>query len=398
MRVCDLTYAYNEVSGGIRTYIDAKRAYLRERTDWHHLLVIPGAEDGFEQEGRLAVCRVASPVLPGSAPYRLILRPDKVLAALRRFRPDVIELGSLYTLPWMAFRYRRERPDCACVGFYHTDLPSAYVQPVAAKLLGDYAGAQAYRLAAAYTRALYRRCDAVVTASPALREKLDALSVPGAHVIPLGVDLDTFHPARRSADVRARFGADKRSLLLIYAGRFDVEKRALLLVDAFKKLPPSLEARLLLVGQGPLQSRLEAAAASTERLFVLPFQQDKAELARLLASSDVYLAANPHETFGLSVVEAQACGLPVVGVRAGALIERVPPSVGVLVAPDDAGAMARAITSLAAEDRKALGARARSLVEAHFGWDATFEQLFELYEAAREQAKASFSPNRAPGT
>ncbi|NNF04723.1 MAG: glycosyl transferase group 1, partial [Rhodothermales bacterium] len=57
MHLCDLTYAYNEYSGGIRTYIEAKRAYVREQTDWKHLLIIPGAEDSVETDGRLTVCR-----------------------------------------------------------------------------------------------------------------------------------------------------------------------------------------------------------------------------------------------------------------------------------------------------------------------------------------------------
>lgn len=388
MTVCDLTYAYNEVSGGIRTYIDAKRAYLREHTNWKHLLVIPGKRDGFWREGRLMVRRIRSPVLPGSAPYRLILRPGKVLSALRQARPGLIELGSLYTLPWMAFRYRKQHP-CAVFGFYHTDLPSAYVRPAVGAWLGERAGTWAFRLTAGYVRALYARCDATVTASPALQEKLTDLGLPDPYNISLGVDLETFHPRRRSEAAREKFGVEEGDLLMIYAGRFDTEKRVLMMVDALRQLPSSLNAALALVGQGPLEDRLRAEARTTPGLHVVPFQRDKRALARLLASADVYLAANPHETFGLSVVEAQACGLPVVGVEAGALIERVPPDVGALGAADDAEAMACNVAALARSGAlREKGRTARALVEERFSWTSTFDQLFSYYRRHARQERS----------
>ncbi|PSQ75648.1 MAG: glycosyl transferase group 1 [Bacteroidetes bacterium QH_8_67_23] len=390
MTVCDLTYAYNEVSGGIRTYIDAKRRYIRDHTDWRHLLIIPGAEDAFSQNGRLATRRIRSPVLPGAAPYRLIWRVDKVLRALRRRRPDLIELGSLYTLPWAAFYYRRHHPSCRVVGFYHTDLPSVYVRPVVSQWLGERAGTAAFRLAARYVRALYGRCDATVTASPALREKLAATGVHGAHCISLGVNLETFHPRRRSTALRRRFGVEDDGLLLVYAGRFDTEKRVRMLVEVLEHLPGHLPtqhlsagappASLVLAGQGPLEEELRQKAQSTPGLHVVPFVKDKKELARLLASADGYLAGNPNETFGLSVVEAQACGLPVVGVGAGALVERVPEAVGALGPVDDPEAMARNVARLVSEGAlRERGERARALVEDRFSWTRTFDQITALY-------------------
>jgi alpha-1,6-mannosyltransferase len=390
MTVCDLTYAYNEVSGGIRTYVDAKRAYIRDHTDWRHLLIIPGAEDSFSREGRLAVRRIRSPVIPGSAPYRLIWRVGEVARVLARRRPDLIELGSLYTLPWTAFYHRRRHPSCAVVGFYHTDLPSAYVWPVVRDWLGERAGRTAFRLTARYVRALYGRCDTTITASSALQDKLEATGVGRPACIPLGVDLGTFHPDRRSASVRTRFGVDSENgaggLLMTYAGRFDTEKRVRMMVEALRRLPALLpedapSPALALTGQGPLEDELREQAQTLPGLHVVPFVNDKRELARLLASADVYLAGNPDETFGLSVVEAQACSLPVVGVEAGALIERVPPEVGALGPVDDAGAMAQNVARLAQDGAlEEKGRNGRALVEEHFSWTNTFDQVTALYE------------------
>ncbi|NNF03697.1 MAG: glycosyltransferase [Rhodothermales bacterium] len=380
MHLCDLTYAYNEYSGGIRTYIEAKRAYVREQTDWKHLLIIPGAEDSVETDGRLTVCRIKSPVIPGSAPYRMVLRLGKVTSLLRQFRPDAIELGSLYTLPWAAFSYRRRHP-VALHCFYHTDLPSVYVEPAVRKLLGRRAGRVAFGMASAYMRALLRRYDATVTASPAVRDKLIEAGFENTHFVPLGVNLDTFNPVHRDESFRASLGATENDIVMIYAGRFDSEKRVLVMVEAMKNLNENNSVTLVLVGQGPLENELRETAARSARLKLIPYQQEKASLARMYASADVYLAGNPHETFGLSVVEAQASGLPVVGVRSGALVERVSPENGVLVEPDSARAMADGVrTLLNAEVRREKSRAARRHVEEHFSWSATFRKLFPLYE------------------
>ncbi len=71
---------------------------------------------------------------------------------------------------------------------------------------------------------------------------------------------------------------------------------------------------LVLVGGGPHQARLEELARERPRLTLLPFVKDRGELARLYASADFYLATGPGETFGLSIAEALACGLPGVAV------------------------------------------------------------------------------------
>lgn len=99
----------------------------------------------------------------------------------------------------------------------------------------------------------------------------------------------------------------------------------------------------------------------------------------MLASADVYVTAGPHETFALSVIEAQAAGLPVVGVDAGALHDRVPEGLGYLGPTDDPAAMADNIV-LAAAERQAISARARAHVEARFGWDNTIRRLLACYE------------------
>ena len=386
MKICDLTQSYAETGGGVRTYLHAKRRYLLERTDHDHVLIVPGSDDDVRPDGRSTTYRVGSPPVPGSPAYRLLLRSDKVLRILDRERPDVIEVHCTYNLPWTALWHRRDHAT-AVVGFCMTDLGTAYVEPAVSGALGERAGRAARRLTDRYTRALYSRCDATVAISSEMARGLQERGVSGARWIPLGVELDRFRPLDRDdtrrAAVRAELGAAPDDLLLVYAGRLDSEKRPDFVLDAFEGLPARFPAVLVLAGEGPLRDALAERSRNDDRVHIRPFIRDRDELAQLLGSADAYVSGMPHETFGLSVVEAQACGLPVIGVRSGAMTERVVEGRnGVLVPPDEPAAMTRALLDLGLDRPRlrAMGEAGRRHVEDRFSWDRTFRDLLALYD------------------
>ncbi len=413
MRFCDLTMAYNETSGGIRTYLDAKRKYLLEHTSHHHILIVPAAYDSIEQTGRAITVHVASPTIPGFEPYRMFLRPDKIERALEQFAPDCVELGSVYVCPWVAFNYRdiasAEGRHPIVGGFFHTDVPEAYVgsplrhtlaatfghlwEPL--KWLGEMMADAAESAVATYIQSVFLRCDLRIAPSVEQAARLEGYGVNRVNVVPLGVDLEHFHPSQRSEEVRKRFGAGRDDLILLYAGRLMEEKRVTLLLEAFRRLPDRARFRLVIVGEGSLREELLRAAQEIENVFVLPYEKDPNAFACLLASADIYVTAGPHETFGLSVVEAQASGLPVVGVSAGALIERVPQGTGLLGPPDDQIAMRDNII-LAASERPQLAEGARKHVEEHFSWNRTFQRLISYYTQRFSCQREEPSPAAGP--
>jgi alpha-1,6-mannosyltransferase len=398
MKFCDITMAYNAKSGGIKTYIDEKRRFLRENTDYEHLLIVPGARDRVRRSGRTTTLTIKSPLLPGQDTYRFFLSPAKIKQALLEQAPDVVELGSYYTEPWAAFSYRRRLRemgrDCLLGAYFHTDVANAYVaapirataynwlQDVSEALasgvekLADVAATGAQR----YIRYIFSHCDLKFAASPSQAARLEEYGVGDVEIVPMGVDLRLFSPRRRSPDLRALQGADAATTVLMFAGRLCAEKRVLTLIKAFEALPADFPAHLWLMGDGPQRSDVEAAASCNPGIRVFDYESDRARFAALLASADVYVSAGPFETFAISVIEAQASGLPVVGVEAGALLERVLPGLGRLGPVDDAEAMANNIM-LAARDRSAASARARAHIADNFGWPNALGKLLACYEA-----------------
>jgi alpha-1,6-mannosyltransferase len=310
-----------------------------------------------------------------------LLRARAVCRALERFRPDLIECQDAYVLPWAALAHRKRHPETALVAAYMTDFPTVYVERPFRKFVGSPIAGALARICYAYCGALYPRFDAVFALSEnGGAAKLRSLGIDAVDVVPLGVEVGEFGPSRRDPRLRCKLGLSDGQPLLIYVGRLDGEKKPDVVVDAFRRLPPELGARLALIGEGPLKA--EIAALGDERIVMPGYVKDRAELARWLASADIYVSGMADETFGISIVEAQASGLPVVGVAAGAMIDRVTPEVGRLGPVGDAETMAANILDILHSNptRLSEAARAHAL---QFGWERSMETLFgRLYPAA----------------
>jgi alpha-1,6-mannosyltransferase len=163
-----------------------------------------------------------------------------------------------------------------------------------------------------------------------------------------------------------------------------------------RRLPRELCARLALIGEGPLKS--EIAALGDDRIIMPGYVKDRAELSRWLASADIYVSGMADETFGVSIIEAQASGLPVVGVAAGAMIDRVTAEVGRLGPVGDAAAMAANILDVLHADKAAMAQAARSHA-LQFSWEHSMEALFgRVYPAAmaHRTGEVATEPATAP--
>jgi alpha-1,6-mannosyltransferase len=394
---CDLTQSWSAVGGGVGTYLRAKRAHILENTPHRHLMILPSDRDWVERDGRATTVWIKSPHVPFSPNYRLLLRNRAVRDALEQFRPDAIECQDAYNLPWVALDHRKQHPHTALVAGYMTDFPTVYAERPFSKTLGAAVGRAAARLCYNYCGRLYRQFDAVYALSNhGGGNTLRSLGVEPVHILPLGVELEAFGPEKRDADLRRELGLADHQPLLIYVGRLDIEKRPDIVVEAFRRLPSDLGAKLVILGQGPQREQFEALG--DPRILTPGFVNDRPSLARWLASSDIYVSAMPNETFGVSVIEAQASGLPVVGVAAGAMLERVLPGMGRLGPVADPDAMAANILKVWQDDPRGTGARARAHVAGEFSWKHSMDVLFgEVLPAAfARRAAALGSTGPAP--
>ncbi len=378
MLLCDVTQGWSASGGGIGSYIRRKQSWIADNSDARHLLVVPGEEDRIVENGRFVRAEVRSPTLPHSPNYRFLLRNGAVREVFERFRPDLIETFDPYNLPWAALKHRKRHPETTVIAGYHTDFPRAHIGEF---FIHDFPlGGRAFaptsaRIADAYAGKLYRQFDNVFGLGSDSVERLRAVGVENVERMPLGADLSQFQPSRRKMEFRRKLGVPDDAPLLVYAGRLDREKRVAKVWEAFKLLPPELGAHLLILGQG--KWRDDRIADGTNGVLHMPGYLDNREaLGEALASSDIYVSAHPYETFGMSIVEAQAAGLPIVGVRSGAMIDRVPEGAGLLGPIDNPSAMAANIRKVWHGNRAAMGEAGRALVSERFTWQKTFDTLF----------------------
>jgi alpha-1,6-mannosyltransferase len=358
VHVVDTTLFYSPTSGGVKRYLSAKHAWIATHTPWQHTIVVPGRELRVERGG---VCTLPGCPVPGTFNYRLPLNPRRWTRLLDALEPTLIEAGDAFHPAWCGWRVAQRR-GIALVGFYHSNLP----QLAGRRFCGWFTEPVIRR----YLRVLYERCDVVFAPSRLMCEFLRELGV--AHTVhqPLGVDAGIFNPARRSTALRRWLGLPAGARVLVYAGRFAEEKNLPVLLQAFAQL--GAPYHLLLIGGG-------RRARPAPNVTMIPYRRDSLELAQWIASADALVHAGTKETFGLVIVEAMACGRPVVAARAGAFPELVDDTVGVLAEPDSGAGMAAAIAALYERDLDAVGLAARARVLRQFTWDRAFHAQSAAY-------------------
>ncbi len=364
MHLVDTTVFFSPTSGGVRRYLTAKHDWLRAHTPHRHTLLVPGVIDELLPGG---LSTIAGWQVPGTFNYRLPLAPRRWLRMLDALDPDLIEVGDAFHPLWSAAAVARRRR-IPLVAFFHSNLPR-----LVARRYNELTG----RAFGRYLRFAYQRCDLVLTPSREMCDYLADLGIRHTALQPLGVDAEVFSPCRRTLDLRRELRLPRDCRLLVYAGRFSGEKNIPILQAAMQQL--GAHYQLLLIG-GAAQSQLAA------NITVLPYRRNGVELATWIASCDALVHAGSSETFGLIVLEAMACGRPVVATRAGALPEHVDETVGMLAAPNNAADMAAAISALYERDLEALGAAARNRVLQRYTWSHALQ--IELGHYARISGRA----------
>jgi len=231
------------------------------------------------------------------------------------------------------------------------------------------------------------RCDLVVAPTGAVRELLRSRGVRSwLEVVPTAA-LDLEAMARIPAADPRSVGVPDGAPLVVSAGRMAPEKSMETVLQAFAETPRLREAYLVMVGGGPRLEGLRKLAGEldvTARVRFtgpLPWEQ----VVAWMKAARVFLFASRTETQGLVLVEAMACGLPVVAVRAGGVTEVVEDGrTGFAVDPDPAQLGAATARVLGDEQlRRSLGEEARRRAE-EFSGPRVATRLAELYRSVLE--------------
>ena len=371
MVVVQLVNAYGPRTGGIRTHVDCARREDAKRGVTAGL-IYPAAETATLDDELGPVRTIASPRLLINPDYRNLWNHRAVLSVIDELQPDAVEILDKYTLPRLGPILRRR-------GIPNLGFSSERLTDV----LLPYLGGSALTGAAirGYNRWFARQFETVVCHSRYAASELQAVGADNVTVVPLGVDLERYHPDRRDEALRAEL-LDGAEVLLLYVGRLVSEKRVGLLGQLMRRLAARADGRrfrLVLAGSGPEASKPELA--ESPQTTQLGFLNDRDELAALYASCDLFVFPSAIESFALSVLEAAAAGCRVVGAAGGAVLEVAEPSFARLVEQDPA-AFEAAVDAMLAVDPAAARQAARARAE-RYRWSTYAETILAMHGEAR---------------
>jgi len=335
LRVALFSGNYNYVRDGANQALNRLVGYLL-RNDVKVRVYSPTVEEpAFPATGDLV--DIPAVPIPGRSEYRFPLAlPRRVRLDLAKFNPNVVHVSSPDIVGHRAVTWARKRR-IAAVASVHTrfDTYLAYyhlqaLEPLAREIM----------------RRFYHRCEVVLAPAESTAAILRAqrmnrdISIWGR-----GIDREQFNPGRRDMEWRRAQGIGDDEMVIAFLGRVVMEKGLDVFADAIHAFEPAgLKHRVIVIGEGPARLWFEQQLPSA--LFL--GQQTGNDLARALASADVFLNPSITEAFGNVTLEAMACALPVVAAESTGATNLVQSGVtGTLVDGENPQEFAEALTAYA---------------------------------------------------
>jgi len=295
---------------------------------------------------------------------------------LDRIGPDIIHVASPFALGAQAISYA-QRNSIASVAVYQTDI---------AGYLHRYGMAVAKPMVDRFVANTHNAATLTLAPTATAKDALTELGVKNLAVWGRGVDLEGFHPNNRFADDAVTFRntyAPNGERIIGYVGRLAAEKQ----VDRFRELIAIPDTRIVLVGDGPDRARLEGILPSDSVTFLGSLSGRALQVA--YAAMDVFVHFGTEETFGQTIQEAQAAGLPVVAPRSGGPIHLIDTGVDGILFDVDAtesprDAVQELVNNAALRSRMGEAGRRRVLGKS---WEAVNDELSRHYDTARSRVK-----------
>lgn len=364
MRVAIVTESFLPHINGVTGSVLQILRHLERRGHEAHVIA-PAATGAPAEISGARIEAIPSLALPGYRHVRVgTSSAHRIAASLGRFQPDVVHLASPFALGWRGV-LAAERLDLASVAAYQTDV-AAYTE--------RYRIAATTGIAQTHIARLHRRATMTLAPSADAAQQLALLGVDRVRRWGRGVDAERFQPSRRDPVLRDGWGSD---VVIGYVGRLAPEKQ----VEDLSGLQNIPGTRLVIVGDGPSRARLESLLP--EALFL--GHLDGTALAAAMASFDLFVHPGESETFGQTLQEAHASGVPVIATGRGGPLDLVRMGIdGWLYKAGDLEDLRMRVTDLAGDARKrrAFGEAGREAVQGR-SWESVCDQLLDHFEEAR---------------
>ena len=362
MKIVDITPYFHSKSGGIKRYLLEKSKYLKDKPA-QHVMIIPGKERRVYHINSTKIYQIPSFPIPMSGGYRFFSSLKEIKEILSIEKPDIVELEGTY-LPITALYSEEYR----LVVFYHADVRTdASLMPLPERLRKKIVDLT-------ITKKL-SKADLILTPSRRQEEFLKSYGLENVLTVNLGVDTEVFNPSKRNPYINAFLGVREDTFKILYVGRLSPEKNIDLLLEVMSMLDTAF-FHFILVGDGPLRKKVEKFAKSYPHVTYLGYISEEEKLAELYASAEVFLSASCSETYGLSFLEAQACGCLLVAPDMD--LETQPFKeflVKDLRVESFYEALVKAINCQNYHTRQAVS----SFIRERFSWEATFSKLLNIY-------------------
>jgi alpha-1,6-mannosyltransferase len=365
------------VSGGVRRYVSEKIKHLNRAGD-QHLLIIPGAGDAVRGDSQARTYTIASPQISRVTQYRALIRLDGIERILAAERPDIVECGDPYQVGWRTAK-ACQRLQIPAVAFYHSHFAESELRPLQ-RWIGKNAADLLVQFAAKYCSNLYNRFSRTFVPSPLLCEALKSWGVENTVSVDMGADMQRFEPASiAKKTLRRSLNLPENQRLLLSVGRLSEEKNTATLCKAFDLLASQHTYHLVIIGEGMQRRLVERLAEKTGSVTWLPFLSDHKQLLAYYQAADLFVHPGLKETFGLVTIEAQACGLPIVGFTDTAMNRIICHEQDFWATERTPSALAASIHAAFERDLSTLGSKARREVVVRFDWATVFARQFDLY-------------------
>ncbi|MEY4412274.1 MAG: hypothetical protein RL560_533 [Actinomycetota bacterium] len=295
--------------------------------------------------------------------------PRKYLEPLLEgFQPDVIHLASPIFLGHYVARIAK-RAGIPTVSVYQTDI---------AGFARHYGLTIAHNTLKKWISRIHQASDITLAPSKWACRDLEQSGVKNVRLWKRGVDLVNFAPTRRDESLRVNIAGSRDKIIVGYVGRLANEKR----IDDLAVLDRQPHIKLVIVGDGPAAPRLRKELPNAR--FV--GYQSGTELARYVASFDIFVHTGKHETFCQGIQESLASGVPVIGPDTGGPVDLIEHGVtGLLIDTADPHQLLEAVETLRSHSSLDLmQLAARKSVE-HRTWDYINQQLMGHYLDAINQ-------------